>query len=98
MLSDKIKELRTANRFSQVELAKKLNVTKQTISNWENNNIQPSIDMLVKVAECFNVSTDYLLCRVQEKTVCVDGLNDRQIVHIRLLIDDLRMKNLSDNQ
>lgn len=45
-LNENIRQLRMARNLSQVDLAKALGVTKQSISNWENNNIQPSIDML----------------------------------------------------
>lgn len=90
MLSTKIKELRLGHGLNQVELGKKLSVTKQTISNWENDNIQPSIDMLVKIADYFSVSTDYLLERNNKATLCVDGLTTEQISHIELIIKDLK--------
>lgn len=90
MLNTKIKELRISHGLNQVELGEKLSVTKQTISNWENNNIQPSIDMLIKIADFFGVSTDYLLERENKATLCVDGLTTDQISHIELLIKDLR--------
>ena len=61
MFGDVIKKLRTAHNLNQVQLAGKLNISKQTVSNWENNNILPSIEMLVKIAQFFMVSTDYLL-------------------------------------
>ncbi|MDY5886413.1 MAG: helix-turn-helix transcriptional regulator, partial [Treponema sp.] len=41
MLSEQIKNLRTAKGINQVELAKCLGVTKQSVSNWENENIMP---------------------------------------------------------
>ena len=61
MLSEKLREVRLSRGMSQVELAKQLGVTKQSVSNWENDNIQPSVDMLVRLARLFGVSTDYLL-------------------------------------
>ena len=39
--------------YTQVSLAQKLNVSKQAVSNWENGNIQPSIDMLIRLADRF---------------------------------------------
>lgn len=90
MLSKKIKELRIAHGLNQVELGRKLSVTKQTISNWENNNIQPSVDMLIKIADCFSVSTDYLLERDNKATLCVEGLTTEQISHLELIIKDLK--------
>ena len=61
MFGDIIKQLRKSRNLNQVQLADYLGVSKQTVSNWENNNILPSIDMLVKVATFFSVQTDYLL-------------------------------------
>ena len=49
MLGQRIYELRTARGWSQVQLAEKLSITKQTVSNWENDNIQPSIEMLILI-------------------------------------------------
>ena len=51
MLNQRIREVRQARGMSQVELAGLLGVTKQSVSNWENDNIQPSIEMLVKLAQ-----------------------------------------------
>ena len=56
MLGDRIKTLRTARNLSQVELARKLNVSKQSVSNWENNNILPSVDIVKKLALFFSCS------------------------------------------
>ena len=50
MLGDRILELRSMRSWSQVTLAKRLGVTKQAVSNWENGNIQPSIEMLLRLA------------------------------------------------
>lgn len=89
MLCNRIKELRKSHGKSQVEIANELSVTKQTVSNWENNNIQPSVDMLVKIADYFGVSTDYLLERDNKNMICVDGLSLDEIAHIEQLIKDL---------
>ena len=53
MFGDRIKSLRNSYNLSQFQLAEKLKVSKQTISNWENNNILPSIEMLINIA--FNI-------------------------------------------
>ena len=74
MLGQRIQELRFGCGWSQVEVAKRLQVTKQTVSNWENGNIQPSIDMLIRLAHLFHVSTDYLLGMEDVPRLSVDGL------------------------
>ena len=90
MLNDRISELRRSYNWTQVQLAEKLNVAKQTVSNWENDNIQPSIDMLVKLSKVFNVSTDYLLGNEPLKTINADGLSDNEIAHINFIINDYK--------
>lgn len=90
MISEKLRNLRKDFNISQVDLASKLGVTKQCVSNWENDNILPSVDMLVKIAKFFNVSTDYLLGLSDSVTIDVSGLTDTEIAHIKLLIQDLK--------
>ena len=89
MLCERIKDLRIANNYSQVDLARLLGVTKQSISNWENNNIMPSVEMLVKIAELFSVSTDYILGLDDKKYIMVEGLTEEEISHVRLIIKDI---------
>lgn len=93
VLNENIKKLRTARGLNQVEFAKALSVTKQCVSNWENDNVLPSIEMLVKIADFFSVSTDYLLGRTATCVLSTDGLTEEQSTHVRLLVDDLRKAN-----
>lgn len=89
MLGERIKQLRTAHNYSQVQLAAMLHVSKQAVSNWENNNIQPSVDMLVQIADLFAVSTDYLLEREQCWQLQTRGLTDEQLAHLNFIIQDI---------
>ena len=88
-LNENIKQLRLSRNLSQVELAKALGVTKQSVSNWENNNIQPSIEMLIHLAQFFSVTTDFLLGLDYRKYIEISGLTDLQIAHITAIIDDI---------
>lgn len=90
MLCKQIKALRLAHNMTQVELANKLNITKQAVSNWENDNIQPSIDMLIKLADLFGVTTDYLLGRDMTNYINAQGLSKEMLAHINLIIKDLQ--------
>ena len=92
MLSQRIYELRASFGWTQVQLAQKLGVTKQTVSNWENDNIQPSIDMLIKLSKIFNVSTDYLLGLTPTNSINVDGLPTEFVSHIVQIIGDYKAK------
>ena len=55
MFETRIKALRVSLGLNQVEFAAQLSVTKQSVSNWENGNILPSIDMLIKICNTFSV-------------------------------------------
>ena len=90
MFNERIKLLRTANKLSQVELADKLGVKKQTISNWENDNILPSIEMLIKICKFFNVSSDYMLGIDNKTYIEISGLSVEVISHIQQIINDIR--------
>ena len=90
MLSESIRTLRQARNWTQVDLAKKLNVSKQSVSNWENDNILPSIEQLMKIADIFSVSTDYLLGRDSKQQLDVTGLSDKEIAHIQQIISDIK--------
>ena len=60
-ISDRIRELRKKNGLSQEELADRLGVSRQAISKWESEGSLPDIDKVIRLSECFEVSTDYIL-------------------------------------
>lgn len=93
MLGSKIKELRVSLGLNQVDFARKLNVTKQSVCNWENNNIQPSIDMLLKIATTYSVSTDYLLGLTPKRELDTTGLTIEQLANLQFLINEIKKSN-----
>ena len=96
MFAERLKHLRRSRELNQVPLARGLGVRKQSVSNWENDNIMPSVEMLERVANFFEVTTDYLLGRNEglDEGLAVDvtGLNRSEIDHIRQLVEDLRKR------
>ena len=61
MLGEKIRNLRKENKISQEALAEKLDVSRQSISLWENDQTMPSMENIISIANIFGVSTDTLL-------------------------------------
>lgn len=59
--SDVFKKLRIKNKYTQEDIANKFDMTKTGISYWENGKSEPSLEVIEKLAELFNVSIDYLL-------------------------------------
>lgn len=61
ILADRIIELRKKKGWSQEELAEMIDVTRQSVSKWESGQSLPDLDKILKLADIFGVSTDYLL-------------------------------------
>ncbi|WP_027633344.1 helix-turn-helix domain-containing protein [Clostridium hydrogeniformans] len=74
-IGDRIKELREDKCLNQQELGKMFNVHKGTISNWENGKRTPDADMIIKIADYFNVSIDYLLYRTDNPIAKIYNYN-----------------------
>lgn len=60
-VSKNIKKLRTDKSMTQGELAEKINVTRQTVSSWENDRTQPGIDMLELLAEALDTGIEEII-------------------------------------
>ena len=93
MFSVRLKELREAYKLNQTELGEILGVTNQTVSNWENGNIAPSIEMVEKIANYFKVSVDYLLFRTDSLTIKVNNLTLEQIAYVQSIVNDIEELN-----
>ena len=86
MIGDRIKQLRTDAKMTQPELAAKLEVTRSAIATYENNTRQPSFHILVRIAEIFHVSTDYLLLGSRDDSLDVSGLTiDQKAILVNLI-------------
>ena len=60
-LSQKIYELRTGSGLSQLDLAEKLGVSRQSVSKWETGQAVPDLDKLIRLADLFGISVDELV-------------------------------------
>lgn len=80
-------KVRKARRMTQSELAKLIGISQQEISRYESGNIKAPINYIVDLANCFNVSTDYILGREVSNTDNTDPEN------IMYLYDQLTYEN-----
>ena len=98
MLGKKLKELRFRRGITQAEFARDLGVSQQAVGGWEVNRSEPSFDTLTRIANYFNVSTDFLLGKETTKDDAENALLDgyRQLNTdgqklILTMIDSLRL-------
>lgn len=61
--AQRLKELRTGNKISQAKLAERLNMSQSGLSNWETGDNQPDTGSLLRLADIFEVTVDYLIGR-----------------------------------
>ncbi|MDE5548760.1 MAG: helix-turn-helix transcriptional regulator [Clostridia bacterium] len=79
MIGEKIRILRKLFSLKQIEFAKIFGVSVQCISDWENGRTQISLEMVIKIADHFKVSTDFLLGRSQYHSIYTKGLSNKEI-------------------
>jgi transcriptional regulator with XRE-family HTH domain len=106
-LGTRIKRLRQDRNWSQAQFALKLKVHQKQISGYERNVYVPSTDLLIRVAELFNVSLDYLAFedrddsqQVQiadrdllQKMEAIDQLTDADRNTVKAVLDTFIIKN-----
>ncbi len=79
IVSNSIKKLREERGMTQDELAEKLNVTRQAVSNWETGKTQPDIETLTRLAEIFDVSVERIIYGSERKERIVQVSRNVQI-------------------
>lgn len=82
----RLKHLRQEKGLTQVELGKVFNVTNVAVTKWESDDRFPDKIILIKIADYFNVSLDYLLCRTDNPdakvyNTTIDGDNIDVEIH-----------------
>ena len=90
-LSGILKELRESRRFSQKTLAARLGCSPSLVSSYETGERQPSLAMLVALADIYRVPTDYLLGRRgANPELDLAGLSQQEIEALRVIVEAMR--------
>lgn len=80
-------ELRQNSNLTQKELAKILNITDKAYWSYESGRTEPNIETLVKIADYFDVSLDYLCGRQNKNLIFIDSLSDKKKELINMIRD-----------
>lgn len=79
--ADRLRELRTNNRYSQEQLAERLSVSRQAISKWETGESLPDVDKAMLICDFFGVTLDFLLREREDVSLIQPDDNlDRAII------------------
>lgn len=90
---DKLKELRLESGLLQKEVAQSIGVSPQTYCYYENGINKPDPEMLIKIADFFEVSVDYLLGRSDDSGNIMIDIDRFYSPEERQLIEDFRQLN-----
>ncbi len=91
--STRLRELRLNKGLRQEQVAKLIGVNKCAISTYENDTRQPSFEILVRLANLYRVSTDYLLGQTNSRSVDLSGLTEQEAALICEFVETLTKKN-----
>ena len=101
---ENLKKLRKINKLSQLDLAEKLGVTRQSISYYENGNAEPSINFIIQLSSLFNCSVDALLFEKHDTELLDEEvLNNikkaNYLINLNLdIVDSNKIINLLENK
>lgn len=93
MVPERIKSMREASGMTQVQLAKRLGISRSSVNAWEQGISSPSTQYIVELSHIFRVSADYLLMNGEHSAVDVTGLSNRQVSVIVELVNEFRSIN-----
>ncbi|WP_127487614.1 helix-turn-helix domain-containing protein [Paenibacillus ehimensis] len=85
-IGNRIAALREKQGLTQEELSLKLDISRASLSHYEKNRREPDYDTLVKIANHFKVSIDYLLGRTQDPEMVLDQ-------QVRQFVDSLELSD-----
>lgn len=90
---ENLKQLRKSRGLTQKDFGTMVGLSKAVVSKYETGMGYPSFDILVRIAQYFGVTTDYLLGVVRSKIIDVSELSDSQIAAIHQLISEFKIAN-----
>lgn len=90
---ENLRKLRTARNLTQKELGERVGLSKAVVSKYENALGYPTLDVLMRIANFFGVTTDYLLGMKSQKVVNVSGLTSSQVNAVLQIIAEMKRAN-----
>lgn len=93
-LAVRLRQLRMDKHLRQEQVADLIGVTKAAVSAYENDIRQPSYDVLIRLANLYRVSLDYLFGRQDLRMLDISGLTPAEAVAISDIVASMTAKNL----
>lgn len=91
--SQRLKQLRKDKHLTQAQVAQRIGVTSSMVSSYETDIRLPSYEVMVRIADLFGVTVDYLLCRQDKRFLDISDLNDEEAALVCGMVEILRKKS-----
>ena len=94
MFGSQLQKLRKEKGLTPEELAARLGISRQTVYNWERNEVYPPVETIRQLAKLFGCSTDHLLaCDGEYRSLIeITDVTEEQNAHIQMIAEDYRSK------
>ena len=89
---ERLRKLRKRRNMTQIDLAERLEISPSTVSSYERDTADPSINVLIKLSSILDVSTDYLLGLENREYVSIDGLSPENAKLAREMVANMKKK------
>jgi len=90
--SQRLRKLRHMKRLTQEQVARKIGVTASMVSSYETDIRLPSYEVLIKIANLFGVTVDYLLCREDKRFLDISALSDDEAAVVCDMVNLLKKR------
>ena len=90
--SQRLKQLRQDKHLTQAQVAARVGVTASMVSSYETDIRLPSFEVMVRLADLFGVTVDYLLCREDRRFLDISALSDEEAAAVCGLVELLKKR------
>ena len=90
--SHRLKQLRRDKHLTQVQVAERIGVTASMVSSYETDIRLPSYEVMLRIADVFGVSVDYLLGRQEKRLLDVSELSEEEVAVVCDLVNILKKR------
>lgn len=90
--SQRLRQLRNDKHLTQAQVAERVGVTASMVSSYETDIRLPSFEVMIRLADLFGVTVDYLLCRQDKRFVDISALSDEEAAIVCGMIEVLKKR------
>ena len=88
----RLRQLRLDKHLTQAQVADRIGVTASMVSSYETDIRLPSFEVMVRIADLFGVTVDYLLCREDKRFLDISALTDEEAAVVCSMIEILKKR------